>query len=145
MINITHQSTIFNAFHDGSFLLLRRNKRDIEFQVEIQYLASTIDPTYTHFRGTLINCRQCAFDLWDEEKARYEDLDVISGLLIDMEISNARYEGDHVYVHCLGDQNYSGGTLSFACDAIRIFDEGGKELSIDELCALAEQYWNLYR
>jgi hypothetical protein len=59
---------------------------------------------------------------------------VISTLLINMEISNARFEGGYVYVHCLGDQNYSGGTLSFSCDAIGIFDKGDKEFSLDELC-----------
>lgn len=67
-MNITYQSAIFNTFHDGGFLFLRRNKRDIDFQIEIQYLASIIDPTYTYFQGTLINCHQCAFEPWVRKK-----------------------------------------------------------------------------
>jgi|GEM_PF-1410954 hypothetical protein len=143
-MNITYQSAIFNTFHDGGFLFLRRNKRDIDFQIEIQYLASIIDPTYTYFQGTLINCHQCAFEPWGKEKARYEDIDSINTAIIDMEISNARVEDNRLYIHCLGDQQTIGGSLSVSCDSIAIFDEGGKEILVDELLELARRYWKQY-
>lgn len=74
-----------------------------------------------------------------KEKARYENIESISTAIKDMEISNARIENDCLYIHCLGDQQTIGGSLSVSCDAIVIFDEGGKEISVDELLELARR------
>lgn len=138
------QSHVFNLFHDGCFTSIRRAENNIEFQVEVQYLAEMIDPAYTYLLGVLRNCQYCVFELWTNDQTHYEDINVINELIANMEISDASHENERISVHCLGDQKSIGGTLVFVCDEILLFDEGGKAIALEELQKMTRRYWDRF-
>jgi protein tyrosine phosphatase len=136
------QTAIFNIFHDGVFLSLEREKENMHFQIQIQYLAEMIDPMYTYFTGVLQNCRHFSLQVWNDENRNYEDIDMISSLLMNLEISRAVFENENVLVHCLSEENgNAGGSLIFSCENIVIFDEGKRKISIEELQEIYHRYW----
>ncbi len=138
------QSTICNIFHDGTFLSFQREVDGIHFRIEIQYLAAMIDPAYTYFTGTFKNCRQFLLQLWEEEKKYYEDIDIISTLLMNMEIYSSTFEDAQVVVHCLREEEeHAGSSLIFSCESVIIFDEGQREVTLGELQEISCRYWKL--
>jgi hypothetical protein len=137
------QSAIFNLFHDGTFLSFRREAEDINFCIEIQYLAAMVNPAYTHFMGSFKNCRQFSLRLWEEEKKYDEDIDLISTLLMNMEISNSTFENTQVIVHCISEvEGHAGSSLIFSCENVILFDEGQREVTFSELQVVSHRYWN---
>lgn len=140
--NLADQCDFFSIFHDGSFTTLQRKGNDIEFQVDIAYLAEIIDPTYTTFSVALRNCHSCALEIWD--KIRDEDITVINTYIEDMEILSAICENNQVHVICAGHFKSSGGYFIFSCERVVVFDEGGKEITLDELKDIATLYWKKF-
>jgi hypothetical protein len=137
------QSAIFNIFHDGTFLSVQREADDIVFRIEIQYLAAMIDPAYSYFTGIFKNCRQFLLQLWGEDKKCYEDIDRISMLLMNMEISRSIFENTQVVVHCLSEEEeHVGSSLIFSCESVMLFDEGQRGVTFDELQEISRRYWN---
>lgn len=55
------QSDIFNMFHDGYLINLKKKGSFVEFVIEIIYLAEIINKNYTQFYGHLHNCTQLSF------------------------------------------------------------------------------------
>jgi hypothetical protein len=137
------QSTIFNILHDGTFLSFQREVDDIHFRVEIRYLAAMVYPTYTSFTGIFKNCQQFLLQLWEEEKKYYEDIDVISTILMNAEISSSTFEDTQVIVQCLNEEEgHAGSSLIFSCESVILFDEGQREVTFDELQEISHRYWN---
>jgi hypothetical protein len=138
---LEEQCGFFTLFHDGGFTPFQRKGNDIEFQVDIAYLAEIIDPTYTYFSTTLKNCRYCAFESWDDKKVRDEDVNAINTYIEDMEILSANCENNQMHVMCHGHRKSIGGYFIFLCDSMVVLDEGGKEVTFDELKGIARRYW----
>jgi hypothetical protein len=136
------QRDFFSIFHDGDFTTLQRKGNDIEFQVEIAYLAEIRDPTYTTFSVALKNCHYCALEIWD--KMRDEDINVINTYIKDMEIRSANCENNQIHVICADYFQSSGGYFIFSCERVVVFDEGGKEITLDELKDIATRYWKKF-
>jgi len=144
MQNLEDQCDFFSIFHDGGFTTLQRKGNDIEFQVDIEYLAEIIDPTYTAFSVALKNCHYCAFESWDDNKVRDENLDSLNTYISDMEISKADCANDLINVVCLDSRKNSGGFFFFSCGRVVVFDEGGREITLDELKDIASRYWESF-
>ncbi|GHO50936.1 hypothetical protein [Ktedonospora formicarum] len=140
------QVDVFNIFHDGGIVQLqRKNTNDIELQVDILYLAEMVNPTYTHFIAILKSCGSFFFDTWERDNTskRYDDVQELQTLLEDMDVLSAEYKDGVIEVCCWSDdEKIAGGLLSFSCEDIALFDEGGKEMSFVELEAIARQYWD---
>ncbi|GHO59432.1 hypothetical protein KSB_79070 [Ktedonobacter robiniae] len=66
----------------------------MELEIEIQYLAEMIDPDYTYFKITLIDCDYYAFESWKKGTIHNSDADQIRSRIIDMDISNAKNESN---------------------------------------------------
>lgn len=134
------QCRLFNTFHDGGFTSFQRRGNDIEFQVDIAYLAELIDPTYTYFSAILKNCHYFAFESWGDDKVHDEDINAINTYIEDIEILRANCENNQLHVICHGQRKSVGGSVIFLCDRIVVLDEGGKEATFDELDEIARRY-----
>ncbi len=138
------QSAIFNILHDGTFLTFQKEADGIDFRIEIQYLAAMVDPTYTYFTGVFKNCQRFLLQLWEDEKKYYEDIDLISTLLVNMEISSSSFEKMRVFIHCISEEKeHAGASLIFICESVILFDEGQREVTLSELQELGCRYWSL--
>ncbi len=144
MQKLEEQCDFFNIFHDGGFTTLQRKGNDIEFQIDIEYLTEIIDPTYTYFSVALKNCHYCAFESWDDNEVRDEDVNVINTYIEDMEILNANCENNQVHVICHGGLKSIGGYFIFSCDRIVVLDEEGNEVTLDELKGIARRSWESF-
>lgn len=61
------QADIFDKFHDGSFTKFLRCNEDVDFIIDIQYLAETVNSKFTSFSGKLKNCSKLEFIVWGKE------------------------------------------------------------------------------
>jgi hypothetical protein len=137
----SEQCTLFNQFHDGSFGLFQRSGNDILFQIDIQYLAERIETAYTHFKGIFMNCQYYTYEFWNGDYADSEDVNRMQEILDNIEILSAEEDGECVSLTCHSHKQ-NGGTFRFACDAILLFDEGGKAITSGELEEISRQYWH---
>lgn len=147
-MDIEEQKDIFNMFHDGSLTPFHQVDNDLHFEVEIEYLAQMLHPTYHHFKGILKNCRRLTLTFWDDE-AIIEDRDRINALVDELEIANAASHPDGVSIYChrygwLSHDRYGSlpsGELFVVCDAIMLFDEAGQAMGSDDLRTICQNYW----
>lgn len=137
---LEEQADIFCIFHDGSFSEFIRNKKNINFTVDIKYLSRLVNPIFSSFKGQMINCSKLEYHLHREEDVIITDLKTLSELYL--EISYAQVINGCVAVICYSHDNNLGGNLVFVAENIVIFDEAGQVIEIDELNEICKLYWN---
>lgn len=140
-------SKLFSIFHDGCIVGHASQGSSLTLDVEIQYLADLINPDYTSFRLIMRAVDGLLFRTWPND-ADAEGEQLTSASLIfapELEILNASSEGDALKIMCnqsSGEWNYCGGELLLKVDSASVFDQGGREYSIDELEFICERYWS---
>jgi len=135
------KATIFDMFHDGSFLSMSKSDQDVIFEIDIEYLAELIQSEYTTFSGILMKCQQYRFEPW-EGGIIEEDIRVISASIKGMEIGGGEPDKEMTVVKCLGGEKrhkYIGGDFIFSCDAIEIFDQAGLPVTFEKLEELSRK------
>lgn len=86
------------------------------------------------------NCQHLMLDIWDVEET--EDIATINDFADDLEILSADIDPKgNVCVVCDGFSRCPGAFLHFQCEALLIFDESGKAMTVAELTAVCRQYW----
>lgn len=140
MMILENQCNIFRAFHDGSFEKIIRNKSDIEFLIDIKYLAELVKPSFSFFKCKLKGCRKFEFHIWGEEGRIINDLNSLEKLYL--EILNAEVVDNYISIQCATNDESCGGNLIFIAENIIIFDEDGQEISHNELDKLCKLYWD---
>ena len=136
------QAKLLSEFHDGAFEQFEIKGEDIEFQIEIRYLAEVITPSYTYFQIILKHCELFVLTLWDERNSFYEDFHVIGLLLGDKNILSAEVEDNYVGILCRGGYSTPGAYLKILCDSIVVFDGGGRHVTLDELIEISRQSYD---
>jgi hypothetical protein len=145
MLSKEKQADVLSCFHDGGFTELNRDGNDIRFFMEINYIAELIDPDYTGFQCILTDCKEIFFELYGGR--RIDNL--VQILELDLEIGSAEVADDKVMVYCRCCKDLEGnwctedfgGILYFNADDLRIFNEAGMEMSLDELLEVCNRYW----
>lgn len=136
------QADIFDKFHDGSFTKFLRCNEDVNFIIDIQYLAETVNSKFTSFSGKLKNCSKLKFIVWGKELEAIDDLKTLGTL--DLEIISAKVTENKIAIGCYTSDGNCGGDLVFKADDIMIFDEIGHEITNDELNNISQSYWNSF-
>ncbi|WFR57101.1 hypothetical protein QA584_26390 [Anaerocolumna sp. AGMB13025] len=134
------QADIFDKFHDGSFTKFLRCNEDVDFIIDIQYLAETVNSKFTSFSGKLKNCSKLEFIVWGKEFEAIDDLKTLGTL--DLEIISAKVIDNKIAIECNTYDGNCGGDLILIADDIMIFDESGNEIIYDELNNISRRYWN---
>lgn len=137
---------IFSILHDGETAAWRGNEDFLTLSVECEYLASTINKSYTHFYVEFEMIGKLEFYPW-----RNASLPQIVFTKIDdifkapLMILSADIENDIVKITCNAQGNiydYWGGFLLLNCESIKVFDEGKQQLTIDEFDAVSNNFWD---
>lgn len=136
------QADIFNKFHDGRFTKFLRCKADVDFLIDIQYLAETVNSEFTSFSGKLKNCSKLEFIVWGKEHEGIDDLKILG--ILDLEIISAKAIDNKIAIGCYLSGGNCGGDLVFIADDIVMFDESGQEINFDKLNDISKRYWNSY-
>jgi hypothetical protein len=133
------QADMFNIFHDGCLIKFTRSQNDVEFTVDIQYLAEMINSKYSLIKGVLRNCTKLEFKEWGTEDSIIYDLHTLE--MMNFEIISAEVINDVVSIKCYFGSGNNGGELILITDDIVLFDESGKKLTYEMISEASNRYW----
>jgi hypothetical protein len=138
---------IFSIFHDGEIVCASLDNGNLVMDVEIQYLAERINPSYKKFIVRLENIRDMRFKTWPRDLKSEPALitDVSAIFKPELDILEGNVKDGLFKVVCIQtspDFDYIGGELYFQAESAQVTDEGGRHYSIDELYSLCKGYWD---
>lgn len=138
---------IFSIFHDGGIVNCQIENDTLMMDVEIQYLAERINPSFRKFSIALTEVGSIRFLTWPNDLQSEPALmtDVKTIFKSDLEILEANIKGGEIQIvcnQCSPEFNYCGGELYFTAVSAEVMDEVGKSYSISELEALCKGYWD---
>lgn len=140
-------ATLFTIFHDGVIVRAATDSNDVCLDVEIEYLAERIDPSFRQFRVRLVGVRSMRFVPWLNDLAiepvAITDVPTIFGPELD--ILNGGIQDGVIQVACIQDSNeldYCGGEFFFQAEFAQVSDEAGCLYSFDALESLCKDYWS---
>lgn len=142
-------STIFSILHDGGISAWTGDKDLLTLEIDCEYLAERIDKSYNNFYIKFGQIEKIELHPWmnsiELSQTVLTDIeDIFKG---DLEILSADIENGFVNVYCNQhdtDFDYRGGSLLLNCKTINIFDQGKRQLTIDELTEVCKGYWDSF-
>ena len=138
---------VFCIFHDGVIVSGGLTGGEMRLEVRIQYLAGRVDPHYRKFQVVLKGVENVRFITWPNDTESQPRVLRNIGKIFepDLDILNGSVKEDHVHVVCSQPSpthDYCGGELCFIAGQSIVTDEAGKSYSMEELDALARDYWD---
>ncbi len=138
---------VFSIFHDGSLVSYTNDGDDLRLEVEIQYLAERVNPSFRKFNVNLFRVGDLQFSTWPSNlKAEPETITELRRIFeAGLEILEGNIKDGLIEVVCNQHSPafaYCGGELRFRCTCATVTDEAGKAYSIEELDALCKGYWD---
>jgi hypothetical protein len=138
---------VFGIFHDGCISGGTKVYRTAKLIVEIEYLAERIRPTYRKFTVQIDDLEQVRFTPWtDDGHPLVPDITGFAEIAsLDLGVLSAEAEGSKVRIACTQGRpglGYCGGFLEMAAERCSVFDESGREWTLEELRRLSDDYWS---
>lgn len=137
---------VFGILHDGCIAGGTTVDHAVELVVEIEYLARRIRPTDRKFLVRIDGLEQVSFTPWSDDGRTV--VPAITGFVgiasLGLGVLSAEAEGSRVRIACTQDRpglGYCGGFLEMEAGRCRVFDESGREWSLEELRTLSDGYW----
>ena len=138
---------VFSILHDGFIISYESNDEKILLTVECPYLAERINADYELFYIELKGVKKLEFETWSNPvdlpvQVLIQPKDIFQA---ELEILSAEIIGGNVHVACKQHNtcyDYSGGYLFINAKAIKIYDQGKNELTIDVMGKICNEYWN---
>ncbi len=135
---------LFSIFHDGWIASIRVESPDLVLTVNIRYLTERAVPGSTSFVMRLCAVERFAFTPWATSGAAPERVLTVPDDIAaaELEILDGVPTAHDVLVICLWPgSSASGGELSVVAGGAAVFDESGREWTLEALRELARQYW----
>lgn len=138
---------VCGIFHDGWISEGTKTGGTADILVEIEYLAERIRPDFRRFTIRLEGVTELRFAPWTDEGAPLvpDITDFPEIARLELGLLSAETVNSIVRVACTQDRpglGYSGGFLDMALEGCRVFDEAGREWTLDELRKLSDGYWS---
>jgi hypothetical protein len=123
-------SDVYSIFHDGCIIRCHEENGSLLSEIEIQYLAERINPTFRKLAVHLEDVKDVCFSTWPNDlKSESEALkDIASIFKAELEILEGNYREDQIQVVCNQHSpkfDYCGGELFISAPSAEIADEGG--------------------
>jgi hypothetical protein len=125
---------VFAIFHDGLVTACQQVDRQYILDVEIEYIATLIDPQFAKFVLFLDNVSLMKLT---NPLETLEGTNVFSEMIT---LLYSRVTSEHVI-----EVDTTHGLLHIKADSAKVCDESGIEYSVDQLAALSNQYWDRNR
>ncbi|MCD6012681.1 MAG: hypothetical protein K0Q79_2543 [Flavipsychrobacter sp.] len=137
---------IFSILHDGSTAAWIGDKELLVLEVDCEYLASRIDPSYKSFFIEMRHVSRLELHPWRVESLPKIVLTEISEVFqAELTFLEANVENEAVRVVCNGPSHlvdYWGGELFVNCSGVVVFDEGKRMLTVGQLNEICKSYWD---
>ncbi len=138
--------SIFSIFHDGTICGFENFNDKLRLKIDCYYLSVKINPEFECFYVELYKPTDFQFEPWLNEGFSSKiitDLETISQSeynIFTCKIEKGKYQLDVEIEEPKTD--LIGGTLSFDCDGIKIYDQSNNEMAFEQLSNLSQQYWS---
>jgi hypothetical protein len=138
---------IFSIFHDGSLVSYFSDGDTLGLEVDIQYLAERVNPSFLKFKVCLFGVGDVQFSTWPSDlKEKSETITELPKIFeADLQILDGKIKEGLIEVVCTQRSRtfaYCGGELRFRCTYATVTDEAERAYSIEELGALCKGYWD---
>ncbi|WP_027420544.1 hypothetical protein [Crocinitomix catalasitica] len=139
-------ATVFSIFHDGGIVSCKLDNNLLSITVSCKYLAELISPQFENFYLELNGTNLFEYIPWtnqEEESLIVKALPVISKC--EFELIRAKVVDNHVEVNCHEHNSIfltPGGHFCIKAAGIKIKDENGKTITIDQLKSINKAYWS---
>ncbi len=136
-------SYLFSIFRDGIITSGYLDIKKCSLIIEIKYLAEMIDPSFKQFKIEIENFGGYEFETVQKNKGvEIESVSFDKMMNMNLEISGAKIDIGKILIYCSNDKaDPTEGEFIFHGSAAKVFDESGKEWSLDDLEKLADEYW----
>jgi hypothetical protein len=139
----------FSIFSDGIIVNHICKGNRLTLNVEIPYLARCICPEFLGFTIELINIKNICFKTWPSEAGDKERILVNPAHIFKtgLEIVGSKVRNGCVEVLCtnpIEEDDFCGGALNFEADSVVVFDDSGRQYSLEELSSISEKYLNTW-
>ena len=139
----------FSIFSDGIIVNHICKGNRLTLNVEIPYLARCICPEFLGFTIELINIKNICFKTWPSEAGDKERILVNPAHIFKtgLEIVESKVGNGCVEVLCtnpIEEDDFCGGALNFEAETVVIFDDSGRQYSLEELSSISEKYLNTW-
>lgn len=109
---------IFSIFHDGGIARANLQGENLLLEIDIQYLAGRVKPSYKGFKVILYGFRDVEFSTWpsDLKSAPEKITDILSIFEPELEVLEANLKTNKIEVVCnqhSSEYDFCGGELSF--------------------------------
>lgn len=144
--NLNEIADIFNCFHDADLSSAEIDNNILKMNIE--YSLKDRNPKFNYsFTIKLFECKNITFETWPRKLNEHPRIikDVIEIFSNSHWILEGNIEDLKLNIVCSQTNNeldYSGGTISMQTRGARIFEQNGKELTLDELYYETSQCWN---
>jgi hypothetical protein len=139
---------IFGILHDGCIAGgTKVDDHTAELVIQIEYLAERIRTSDRSLTIRIDDLEQIRFTPWTDEGHTLipEVTDFAEIASLDLGVLSAEAEGPRVKIACTQERpnlGYCGGILEIAARGCRVFDEAGREWTLEELRRLSDDYWS---
>ncbi|PYE42097.1 hypothetical protein HUB98_24155 [Paenibacillus barcinonensis] len=141
-MNLEDQKVLFNIFHDGTLFEIIEDDGDYLITIEIQYLAERVKVVFDLFHIQLRKPNGIFFK--DSESDRVVD-DVSKIKEMELEILHTELKEERISIFCGNEENNNYGFLMIEAEDIQIFDQEHKDLELNELKKMTQDYWNEFK
>ena len=136
---------VFSIFSDGIIVNHVCKGNRLTLNIEIPYLARCICPDYLGFTIELSNVKNICFKTWPSEAGDKERHVVDPAHIFEtrLEIIEGNVRNGCIEVVCsnpVEEYDFCGGELNFEADTAAVFDDGGKQYSLEELAAISKKH-----
>jgi hypothetical protein len=144
MNKIQEIEDVFAIFHDGWVVDGIIEGNNIQLKIGIQYLAEIINNKYEYFYFNLFDVEEFKFKAWSKEEILISDWETIVNSEIEFLSTEIKNNKIIIYSNCHNapDDKFERGELWVKCTDYCIFDEKGKEISLNRLKEISSYYWN---
>ncbi|MBI5308246.1 MAG: hypothetical protein HZB37_07965 [Planctomycetes bacterium] len=138
---------IFSIFSDGIIVNHFYNGNRLTLNIEILYLARCICRDFLGFTIELSNVKNMCFKTWPSEAGDKERLLVNPAHIFEtgLEIMDGKVRNGCIEVICsnpVEEYDFCGGELNFEADTAAVFDDSGRQYSLEELASISKKYLN---
>ncbi len=141
----TELSELFSVLHDSTIESAKGEQEHLTLRVGCQYLAELLNSSFYFFYVELVGVSEFTFISWEEPTvATVDTLAALAFVLAaDLEIVSAKTEHERTIITCIepGSANGNGGELIIGCQQVILYDQEKRELPLETLKAVANNYW----
>lgn len=134
---------LFAILHDGYIDAYSETDGHIQFKIGIQYLAEILNEDNEFIYLEINDLRSISFQPWSDTHGVITEVSEIVKLepeILNCDVENKKYI---IHCHCTDAQHgFEGGELTIDFTSFTLKDQGGKEITLDELRDVANKYWN---